>query len=137
MFLVVCDIVIMEYFGFYLCFVLIDVICDDDDDDDIVSEDESDEGSEGEEDGDDGSEFDEGSKYVVNVFKKLRVDGDVLKLVRWNVDLDMESSDDEEEDEDEDDEDEEDLFEEKVVDYLREKDLVNRVFEKVMVLSKV
>lgn len=136
MLLAVCDIVIMEYLGSHLCPALTDATRDDDDDDDTASEDESDEGSEGEEDGDDGSESDEGSKHAANAPKKLRVDGDVLKLARRNADPDMESSDDEEEDEDEDDEDEEDSSEEKVVDYSREKDLANRVFEKVMASSK-
>jgi len=126
----------MHYLGSHLYPTLTEATHDDDDD--TASEDESDEGSEEEEEGDDGTQSDQDTEHAVNVTKKLKVDGDSLKSRRQSVDLDMGISDDEEvdEDEDEDDEDEEDSSEEKVVDYLREKELASRIFERVVASSK-
>jgi len=102
-----------------------------DDDDDTASEDESDEGSEEREEGDE-SESDEDTEFAVKATKKFKVDA--LKPGKQIADLDMASSDDEDEDEDDEDE---DLSEEKVVDFSREKELANRVFERVVASSKV
>jgi hypothetical protein len=101
-----------------------------DDDDDTASEDGSDEGSEDEEEGDDESGSDEDTKHAAKATRKAKVDAGYEK-----VGMDVESSD-ESEGSDNDEEDEDDSYEEKVVDYSREKDLASKVLERVMASSK-
>lgn len=128
---------VLQYLGSHIFPALTDAAQEDDDD--TASEEESDEDSEEEEQGDDGSESDEDTEHAVNARKKLKVDADVLKSAKQSAGLDLESSDDEDEDEDdedEDDEDEEDSSEEKVVDLSTEKELANRVLEKVLASAK-
>ncbi|KAG0563691.1 hypothetical protein KC19_8G051800 [Ceratodon purpureus] len=98
-----------------------------DGDDETASEDESDEGSDDEEEDDFESESDEDTNHTAKATRKAKVDA--------KAELDMESSD-ESDGSDNDEEDEDDSSEEKADTYLKEKDLANRVLQKVMAFSK-